>query len=274
MALKDILVHLDHRPSCAARLDLAVWLAQRHGARLTGLFAQTDPSFTLRGPWRPGEQHLAHATAAEALFRGLLSDTGIAGEWQAVQFGEHDNVVRRAIAAARTADLAVLGQPERGDDGTVPADLVEQVILNAGRPVLVVPFIGRFETVGRHVMIAWNGGRESARALGDALPLMADATQVTVVGLTPAGPEPAAGAAEREQDLLRYLASHGITAMIDHVTLTEIGPVDALLSRAAEQAEDLLVMGAHGHYGHPHLRRGSVTRGILQQMTLPVLMAH
>ncbi len=277
MKVQEILVHLDDHESCDARLDLAIGLARRHGARLTGLFAQTDPGLLLRGPWRAGDGHIGHATAVEALFRAALAKAGLTADWQEVRYGERGHVIEQTVLAARHADLAVLGQPPRETgDGTVPLDLAEQVILNAGRPVLVVPFIGRFETPGRRVLVAWNAGREAARALYDALPLIAGAERVAVVAFNAAarGAEPPETIARREAALLRHLGSHGIAATVDHFYLGEIGPVDAILSRAADQGDDLLVMGAYGRYAPPGQRPGSVTRGILEQMTLPVLMSH
>jgi nucleotide-binding universal stress UspA family protein len=278
-ALKDILVHLDGSPGSDSRLDIAADLAMRHGAHLTGLFVAEialpvglvgDPggaaAVTILEQMR--EAALAEGARAEAVFEERLRREGIGGEWRALE-GSGTEIVP---LHARYADLVILGQQDP-DGPSATGAVLEAALFGAGRPVLVVPHIGRFERVGRHVLIAWNASREAARALGDALPLIADADRTTVLAVNPRyglnghGEEPAA-------DIALHLARHGLKATAEQILAPEIDDGEALLNAAAERDADLLVMGAYGHSPLREMVLGGVTRTLLRSMTLPVLLSH
>ena len=148
------------------------------------------------------------------------------------------------VLHARYADLAVLGQADP-DNPPLGAGVVEAVLLGSGRPALVVPFIGA-ESVGQRVLVAWNATREAARALNDAMPLLAQAEKVTVLSVNPErgiggeGDLPAA-------DIALHLARHGVKAEAAHTTAEDVSVGDILLSRAADLGADLIVMGGYGH---------------------------
>lgn len=275
MPLKDLLVHLDQTDQCEARLDLALALAlaRRHGARLTGIFALINPDVPSAAPHSMIPFLREAAAVAQAAFRAEVGQAGLAADWYPVHYSGDSRIVNQVILAARHADLAILGQPDRSLGHGGPWNLVEQVVLEAGRPVLTVPFVGHYDTVGEEVVVAWNGSRGAARALGDALPLMHQARRVTVLAIHPdrASGERAADSLAR---VIRNLVCHGIAAKAEVLTSTEAGITDAILSLAADVGADLLVMGAHGLSGFPTLHRGGTTRSILQQMTMPVLLSH
>ena len=172
---------------------------------------------------------------------------------------------------ARYADLVVLGQPDSENGGEVDAQVPEDVVLSAGRPALVVPYIGAGEEIGKRVLIAWDGGREAARAVNDALPLLEKAEFVAVLVVNPSqgahGEEPGA-------DIALHLARHGIAVEAQHIEVRDLSTGNALLSRLADEAIDLLVMGAYGHSRLREMVLGGVTREVFQQMTVPVLMSH
>jgi nucleotide-binding universal stress UspA family protein len=107
------------------------------------------------------------ADEAGAAFMTTLRRHGIPGEWETVEGAAEPSLSRRA----RSADLLVLGQ--RDPDQMTNVVNPEEVILGSGRPVLVVPYIRRIEQLGTRMLVAWNGSREAARAVHDALPLMA-----------------------------------------------------------------------------------------------------
>jgi nucleotide-binding universal stress UspA family protein len=123
------------------------------------------------------------------------------------------------------------------------------------------------------VLVGWNAGREATRAVHDALPLLVKASSVTItavnprVGLGAHGQEPGA-------DIARHLARHGVTVEVEHTAAPEIGAADILLNRASELSADLLVVGAYGHSRLREFLLGGVTRSLLHQMTLPVLLSH
>ena len=171
-------------------------------------------------------------------------------------------------------DLVVLGQPNPdvragGAFGLRP----EEIVLGGGRPVLVIPYAGDFAEVGQRVLVAWNGSREAARTLHDAMFLLEGAEAVTVIEADP----PAAGAGPPIADaaaLAAMLTRRGIKATAETTTAGDIGVENLLLSRAADLSADLLVMGAYGHSRLREFVLGGVSRGIFRHMTVPVLMAH
>jgi nucleotide-binding universal stress UspA family protein len=274
MALKDLLVCLDPHPSVDARIKLAVALAQRDGAHLVGL--HIVPPGPMPAYYTPETVEISRSLRKKAAdsfkrtvgrrFNDTLRREGLQGELR-IEEGE---VAEDATLHARYADLAVLGQPDpdRELDSAVPPD---HVVLYSGRPVLVVPYIGYSGTVGEHVIVAWNAGREAARAVNDALPLLAHAKVVRVLAINPER----AGTHGEEvgADVALHLARHGVKADVS-VLASEIGEADMLLSQAADFGADLIVMGAYGHSRARELILGGMTRHLLHHMTVPVFMSH
>lgn len=278
MSYKTLLVHLDTSARAQARLDLALRLARRSGAHVTGLFAAFLPDardfYVMAGSAGYYDAHRKlldeQRGAIERLFHAELQRANVAGEWIAATQYAEEAVLRHA----RYADLVIAGQTDPDDPATYVADrFPESLVMGAGRPVLMVPYAGHFESVGRHVLVAWDGGREAARAVQDALPLLVDAERVTVLCVSPPGAPPLVRAPGA--DIAVTLARHGVN--VDFVELNhdlDETTGDALLSYAAETRYDLLVMGAYGHARWTELVLGGVTRTMFNSMTLPVLMAH
>ncbi|MBT6116637.1 MAG: universal stress protein [Rhodospirillaceae bacterium] len=281
MALKDILVHVDNDERGALRARLAVDLARRHEAHLTGLGVSgftVVPSFVdAELPTEIVQAHIeasrVEAEAAGDSFRAAADQAGIGVEWRVVEQPVAD-VARVVALHARHADLTVMGQPDPEADGrSLSLDIVERLLLDAGGPVLLIPYAGRFEVLGGHVMLAWNGSREAARAVRDSLPFLAKGTQVTVLRVNPPGRDPG----ERDiggADIAVHLARHGLEVEVAHVVAKDMNVGDMILSRAADAGADMIVMGAYGHSRLREMVLGGATRHILQHMTVPVLMSH
>jgi len=281
MSYKDLLVVLDSEAPARRRIDLAAALAERFEAHLVGLYplpipeaprhfgyydpALLDPFFgELRGRARETADKLRE------VFQHVTSLRGLSAEWRVIAEGpEADPALH-----ARYVDLTILGQldPDRGETEMI-RPRPEQVTLASGRPILVVPYAGRFETVGRRVLIGWNATREAARAVNDAMPLLAAAEAVTVLTIDPReGPD---GHGELPgADISLHLARHGVKAEIERTVSADLPVGDVLLSRAADLGADLLVMGAYGHSRARELLLGGATRSLLRSMTVPVLMSH
>jgi nucleotide-binding universal stress UspA family protein len=281
VSYKDLLVVLDSEASARARIDLAAALAERFAAHLVGLyplpipeaprhFGYYDPA--LLDPFFEELQVRAREAADKQreVFEHVTSLRGLSGEWRMIAAGaEVDPALH-----ARYVDLTILGQldPDRGKaDGIGPRP--EHVTLASGRPILVVPYAGHFESVGRQVLIGWNATREAARAVNDAMPLLVAAEMVTVLTIDPReGPH---GHGELPgADISLHLARHGVKAEIERIVSADLPIGDVLLSRAADLAADLLVMGAYGHSRARELLLGGATRSLLRSMTVPVLMSH
>jgi nucleotide-binding universal stress UspA family protein len=271
MTLKHLLVHLDASPRTEERLSLAVTLARRFDARLTGLFSESGSL----GPGIVGKRDpdavAADRAAARAAFETRTRDAGLETDWWAIEGGDYAHVVGWTVVCCRYVDLAIFGQ--RVDDGArVPGDLIEQALEDAGRPVLVVPSVGHYPDVGRRVLVAWTGSRESARALNDALPLLGGAEEVSVLSIQrPSTGDPASVPAV---DVVAHLAAHGVKASYERLILDEMHVADHVLNRAADWNADLTVAGAHGQRGFPYLPRSSMTDDILRTMTTPVLLSR
>ncbi|MBP2301610.1 universal stress protein [Azospirillum picis] len=279
MALKDFLVVLDDTPACAARLDLAARLAARCDAHLTALYATNDmilPGYIeaeIPQEMREGRRHVRQEQTGRmaAAFEDAMRRNGMTdrSEWLAV---EGDPTLAAAVRG-RYADLIVVGQldPDRDRDQPVaqPADL----LFESGRPLLVVPYAGRFATVGERILVGWNGSREAARAIGDAMPLLETAKRVVVMAANPK-PGPNGLGDEPCADIARHLSRHGCRVEATHVATNVVEPGDTLLNAAADESCDLLVMGAYGRSRFRELVLGGMTRFMLQHMTVPVLMSH
>ncbi|MBL6457365.1 universal stress protein [Belnapia sp. T6] len=282
MRLKDILIHLDASEQAKTRLQLAADLARRNEAHLTGLYvvdivlpimlaADTAGGGAMLGELLDTMRRdaLAEAAKAEAAFHEKLRREGIAGEWRLVEGVTPEQVALHA----RYADLTVIGQADPSGSLASSNAAVEATLFSSGRPVLVVPYAGRFESLGKRVLVGWNAGREAARAVQDALPLLTAVESVTVltvnpqIGLDGHGEEPGA-------DIALHLARHGVRVTVEHMTAPEISAGDVILNRAFELSADLLVIGAYGHSRLREMVLGGVTRSLLQQMTVPVLMSH
>ena len=270
MALTDIIVHLDHQASSATRLAVAVSLAKQHRARLTGLFVITHQYYQPRH----GAAEMA-AVAAGEMFEQQVAGAGIESKWQCVDWsvigvGMTEIIIRHA----HYCDLLIVGQASQEPAGTgIPADLPERLVQWAGRPVLVVPYAGTFASVGRHVLVAWKAGRESTRAVNDALPFLKQAQQVDVLAIN--SPETYGDNGKGPcADICEHLDRHGVRARAEIMTVSGTPVGDALLNRVCEEGIDLLVMGAYAHTPQGKMVLGSVARHLLRQMTVPVMMSH
>jgi nucleotide-binding universal stress UspA family protein len=165
----------------------------------------------------------------------------------------------------------VFGQPDPDANGTLTRP--EEVIMAAGRPVLLVPYAGDFPQLGARVLVAWSGTRESARALHDAMFLLEAAVEVTVLEVDRAGGEVDAPD-QAAADVAAALQRRGVAATADAAVSDGTPVADIILSTAADKLADLVVMGAWGHSRLREFVLGGVSRGILREMTVPVLMSH
>ncbi len=270
MSLKSLMVHLDQTERTAARVDLAISIAREHRARLLGVFGQRAHAqkVSVVSTW-PSPAYIEARESSKAAFERATADLPGA-EWRDVNRGSDAELLRLITDLARHTDLVVVGQHDQQGNGFVPPELVGDVILNAGRPVLVVPYVGNFTEVGKHPLIAWNNAREAAHALNDALPLIKRCNLAHVLSIAARLEDGESSCAEVE----RHLATHGIKAKTEVILVEEFGIMDLLLNRINDRGADLLVMGAHGHMGFPFEIRGAGTRHILRHMTVPVLMSN
>ena len=279
MKLCDILVHVDQSPRALARLDIAAMLARQHAAHLTALqvIDVAVPVMAMGDGGGGGaviaelmEQMRQSALTAgqklRAAFEAALAREGIMGEWRQVE-GTTAEIV---ALHGRYADLLVLGQDDPESDNT---GVLETVLFDSGRPVLAIPFAGSLPTIGKRVLVGWNASREASRALHDALPLLAKAESATVFLANPKGGLGAHGE-EPGADIARHLARHGVKVNVAKAVADDVSDSALLLNHASDMGADLLVMGAYGHSRLREFILGGVTRSLLREMTVPVLLSH
>jgi nucleotide-binding universal stress UspA family protein len=281
MSYKDLLVVLDSNASARERIEIAVALAERFSAHLIGLyplpmpeaprhFGYFDPA--LLNPFFEELRARARDAADETrnVFERIASLRGVSAEWREIPEGADADPALHA----RYADLTILGQldPDSGKPETF-RPRPEQVTLASGRPILVVPYVGNFPSLGRRVVIGWNASQEAARAVSGAMPLLTAADIVTVLTVDPRE-GPRAHGELPGADISLHLARHGVKAEIERTVSADLPVGEVLLSRAADLGADLLVMGAYGHSRARELLLGGATRSLLRSMTLPVLMSH
>lgn len=285
MDLKTLLVHLDDGRNAQARMATAAALAARFEAHLVGVAPTgwAQPVLEEAPLLGLGLGLVAYQDAAlkalreraEACARAFETQVGGPGQpthEARVEVGEPADVL---ATAARYADLCVISQPHPDEPQTqASARIAEAVLLQSGRPLLVLPFAGECAIPSQaRVLAAWNGSREAARALHDALPLLRDAASVEVVVFeTPLDLEPRHGELPGA-DIGLWLARHGLNVKVSHVPV-KVAAGEALLSHAADMGAQLIVAGG---YGHSRLREavlGGVTRTLMSSSPVPVLLSH
>jgi nucleotide-binding universal stress UspA family protein len=279
MSCKTILVHCDAGRSVAARLDVAVGLAERYQAHLIGLHARppfkppafTEGSFPMEMFFRDHDTAVqASEAAASAAFTKAIKGRNISSEWRSAN-GEADDLL---ILHARYADLVIVGQSDPEATGLpLAGDLPESVALATGRSTLVVPYTGVRKKPGSNVLLCWNASRESARAASEALPLLKAAAQVTVLIVDPRTSTAGHGA-EPGADVATWLSRHGVKVTVQRDVAADGDVGGVILSRAMDHGSDLIVMGIFGHSRLREMVLGGASRTMLDSMTLPVLMAH
>ena len=243
--LKHIVVHVDDSSTGQDRLRFAASLAKRFDAFLTGIGEPVKP-------------------ALEEQFGWTVEAHRLAGDWVDSVGAMAPFIAHRA----HTADLVVLGQND--PNITVGIDGPEDVILACGRPVLVVPHGKPIEGVGDNVVVAWNNSREAALAVGGALALITKPNPVAIVSVNPhPDSDWYVGG-----DLVRQFARHGLPARAETITQDGRSPASLVRARAVSGRADLIVMGAYGHTRLREMVLGGMTRDMLAETRVPVLMAH
>lgn len=271
MRYKTIVVHVDRSMHADTRMRYAAQLAARTGAHLVGSAFSGISRYVEAGVEiilaKQAELRYANE-AALAQFEAVATAANVLSYERR---HENDEAGGGLILQSRYADLIILSQADPGDPATahLAGLLPAQVVLGSARPVLAVPYAGRFPTIGARVLLAWDGSQEATRAVWGALPLLRAAELVAIVLFKPAeaaGRDPGA-------DLALYLARHGVRCEV-HAEPVAIDGGAALLSCAADLQSDLIVMGAYGHARLREMLLGGVTETILASMTAPVLLAH
>ena len=274
--IKDIVVNLglgDQDPAG----NYAVSMAAAFQAHLLGVAFAYEPivAYSATGAipaeFLEAQRSEADKTARKAIdrFEEAAKRAGISSETRVLSAsisGASDQLGR----IGRRFDVIVLGQPTR--DKPMPDEVIDEgVLFDSGRPVVFVPFIQKEGMKLDRVIVCWDGGRAATRALADSMPFLEKAKQVEVivVGSKPPKSDEISGA-----DIGQHLARHGLKVDVKRITSPDIDVASTILSYAADASADLIVMGGYGHSRLREFVLGGATRGLLESMTVPVLMSH
>jgi nucleotide-binding universal stress UspA family protein len=256
LAYKDILVYLDPTVETVERIRLAVALAKAHGARLIGV----DVSSPAAGQEAETEE------AVSRTFSDTTRESGLTTVYApGNKAGEADNFTH-------CVDLMIAPGPESLAHATIRRGALDRALLESGAPMLMLPPEWTPGPVGDNIVIAWNAGREALRAVHDAMPLLERAKKVTLFAFL-AQPSALRKSAET---LVDHLAAHGVRAehISDWTNTGDLTAVEALFASLDTQDADLIVAGAFGHSRLYEGLFGGVTRDLMHQQSLPVLMSH
>lgn len=281
MSYKDLLVHLDDSEICAERVEAAVALAKREGARITGIALALESTIStyigidFPSSLTEAQQEIVQKAAESAVekFETTAKEAGVEFISRIIKCQGTKAPARMAFFA-RHADLIFVGQPQPDAKGKdFQESLLEHVLHNSGRPVYVVPYIGRYSTKVRRAVIAWDGGKKAVRAVNDAIPMLKARKEVDVLVINPKSRGDDFGGSQGE-NLVAHLARYGVNAKVVVRTNPEISVDTIIQNHISDSGADLLVMGAFGHSRLREKAFGGVTESILHQMIVPVLMSE
>ena len=276
--IKDLVVNLSLGADDDAASTYAISVAETFGAHIAGIAFSYEPVIppstmgaSIPPQWIDEQRAQAESAASKAIakFEDQTRRSGLSVETRklAATFGSAPELFGQA---ARRFDLSVVGQAENGKSAVVDDLVIEAALFSSGRPVLVVPYVQTGGLRLERVMVCWDGSRNAARAIADALPFLTRSKAIDVVQVTDrTDTGELAGA-----DIAHHLARHGLKIALSRIAATNVAVADIILSHAADTAVDLLVMGGYGHSRLREFVLGGTTRSILDTMTVPTLMAH
>ncbi len=281
MNIKTVLAYLPSEELAEPVLQGAVALAKAHGAHIVGLHLEASyyPAYgevaiamppdvieQMRKPLRERSKKL------EESFKARMADENISSEWRSGST-EYSSLPGRIVDEAVSADMVLCPQVEPESVDVTTLDLPERLILEGGRPVLVLRPETAVQIPPKRVLIAWNNSPQAARAVFDSLDLMKDAEAITVLTLAGDADEHRA-AEEHAGKLAANLGRHGLHAKVDAVDIGNRSASEYLRSRLEADGADLMVMGCYGHSRFRELVFGGVTRDILGGIKTPTVMSH
>ena len=277
--LKDIAVLFDASESGQQILDTATRLAGGHASHLIGITALAQQPASLQEGFAKGEalhevivRHQS-VMAARALQLGqslndALNRHEVSGELRVISHAESSS---ESSLHALYCDLLVVSHPN------IPASPLTwsapQILQQSGIPILIVPRDWGDKPIGKKVLVAWNGSRQSRRAIADAMPMLINAEEVTLLIIDAErkaelhGDEPGA-------DMAAYLARHHVKVNLQRVTSAGVPIAEVIVAHAKAAHCDMVVFGA---YSRPKLSEalfGGVTRTLLSEVPVPLFVSQ
>jgi len=277
--LRDIVVHIPADRSSQPVIDCAVSIGNIFDAHVDGI-ACVYPAFD---PLMAFEASAANVAAITAATQSNIDKAGsaldqfeIAARRIGISHGARciSNVTYDATplltGISRLYDLSIVAQPDYSKPNR-GALVPEALLFDSGRPILMVPYIYSGPLKLDRILICWDGSRQAARAVHDAMPFLHRAKAIDVVAVN----EDSATVGEASSEALqKHLARHDLSAEVQRITADTTNIFNDILSLAADKSTDLIVMGGYGHSKFRELILGGVTRGIFETLTVPALISH
>jgi nucleotide-binding universal stress UspA family protein len=275
--IKDLLVNIPVGAPSEAVVDYAVSVANAYDAHIAGVAFAYEPvvpgtvfdgvAASIIATYRAESEKAGKAAVAK--FDEAVRRAGLSAESHLLEAGP-TGAGELFAQMARHFDLTVVAQTDPEQDA--PEELMpEAALFGSGRPMLTVPYIQKTGLKLDRVMVCWDGSRPAARAVADAMPFLERSKAIDVVTVS------------REQgarndlpgvDIAHHLARHKLNVNLKRIVASDIDVASTLLSHAADSGADLIIMGGYGHSRLREFVLGGATRGILESMTVPVLMSH
>jgi nucleotide-binding universal stress UspA family protein len=275
--IHDVIVNLEHRISRDPARDFAISIAETCDAHVAGIAFAYEPDFPGYLMAEIPDDMIAHMTAESEKAASAAIERFDTAAKRSMVSAAHRLVKATALAAptilsrlARRFDVSVLMQSD--PDSVDNDDMIETSLLDSGRPMFVVPYIQKEGLKLDHVVCCWDGGRAAARAINDALPLLAKAAQTNlliVLNETQNSQNEIRGV-----EMAKHLARAGVNVEVETLPAADIDVASAILSYVADSSGTLIVMGGYGHSRLREVVLGGVTRDMLRSMTVPVFMSH
>lgn len=208
--------------------------------------------------------------AAEKAFRSACEKAGIAHEWRNGKTSG-ELISPHTGAIARAADLILY--PRQAEEASFARHQIEEIVFTSGRPVLAVPTGWSGDALGKNVLVAWDGGREVARAIFDALPFLLKAQKVRIVSIEGISSDPIRQFTPGD-DIATTLSRHGMRAETHVIPSTRQSVKHELQAQMLDTGADMLVMGCYGHSRFREMILGGVTRDMLQDVPFPLFLSN
>ena len=274
--IKDVMVWLDGSLSDELRLEATGAIARRFDSQVIALLLNPMP---LAGPIE-GDLSGAVTRAEQMDMAREVGDRMEAKLVKRLKLLERPVEIRRfdvladdianiATREARSADTFVALRPNGAMD---PVRLVDGVLFGSGRHIYLFPETERPKLGFERILLAWNGSRESARAMAEAMPFLHKAKEVTIAVMT--DKRVTEEDAMIGSDAINHLRHHGIAAVLRRIMSRNSDVAGTLMAEAERRKADLIVMGGYGHFRLREWLLGGVTYSLMHEAPIPILMAH
>jgi nucleotide-binding universal stress UspA family protein len=280
MSYKTITVNIKSLQNAERLCAYACMVARKFNAHLIGvhtipaleIYPGTMAPASLKKMSGYSEKQKKISADIKEIFQRATKNEDFVSEWREVD-AQYLNSEHNVTADWVGSDLIIIGQTNPERDRRDQRNFVERAVRNSGRPVLVLPYAGTFETVGENILLGWSGTRESTRATHDALPFIKDAnsTKIFWVGKQD---DKTHYVEQTAREMAIGLDRHGANVSVMHKEPGSISIGDELLNEASDSGTDMIVTGGFGHSRMYDFVLGATTNHILKCMTVPVLLSH